>query len=246
MLSEAAERGDIPSSGISRATPSFFFGAHLVLLAVVLVGFSPSFYLRAGFHHVTRLPTLLYVHGVVLTVWFLLTVVQGWLIRAQTLRLHRRLGYAAAGFAAIVIVFGTLANLRLISEIDSPADGENIVVWGNFFTLVMFAAFVSLAVRFRKRPDAHKRLMLLASMSIVGPALARFPRWPIFAGGLEAGRIYAIAGLLIMFALLLTYDMFTRKRPHPASWVGMVLILTSLGGAVFLGVTGIGYRILHG
>jgi len=49
-----------------------------------------------------------------------------------------------------------------------------------------------------------------------------------------------------MFALLLTYDVVTRKKPHPASWIGMVLILASLAGAVFLGITGIGYHILHG
>ena len=189
---------------------------------------------------------MLHVHGGVLTGWFLLTVVQGWLIQKQRLRLHQEFGYIAAGYAALVVAFGILANLRLISEIDSPADGENIVVWGNFFTLVMFSAFVALAVKFRRKPDAHKRLMLLASMSIVGPALARFPRWPVFAGGLEAGRAYAIAGLLIMFVLLLAYDVVTRRTPHPASWVGMVLIVSSLAGAVFLGVTGLGFRILHG
>ena len=171
---------------------------------------------------------------------------QGCLIRAQELRLHRLLGYVAAGYATIVVVFGILANLRLISEIDSPDDGENIVVWGNFFTLAMFAVFVSLAIVFRKKPEAHKRLILLASMSIIGPALARFPRWPIFAGGMEAGRTYAIAGLLTMFALLITYDLVTRKKPHPASWVGMLLILASLAGAVFLGITGVGYHLLHG
>ena len=104
---------------------------------------------------------------------FSLTVVQGWLVHTKRLRLHRQLGYVAAAYAAIVIVLGTLANLMLISQVDSPADGENIVVWGNFFTLVMFAAFVCLAVVFRNSPAAHKRLMLLASVSIVGPALAR-------------------------------------------------------------------------
>jgi hypothetical protein len=246
MSSEASELNVALIRGTRRSRPSFFFAAHVVLLVVVLLGFSPSFYLRSAFHHVTQLPTLLYVHGAVLTVWFLLTVMQGLLIRTQRLRLHRRLGYVAAGYAAVVIVFGTLANLKLISEVDSPADGENIVVWGNFFTLVMFAAFVLLAVVFRKRPEAHKRLMLLASMSIVGPALARLPRWPIFAGGFEAGRNFAIGGLLTMFALLLTNDVVTRKKPHPASWIGMVLILASLAGAVFLGITGIGYHILHG
>jgi hypothetical protein len=216
-----------------------------VLLVVVLAGFAPSYYLRGAFHHVTQLPALLYVHGAVLTGWFVLAVVQGWLMRTQRAQWHRRLGYVAAGYAALVVVFGTFANLMLIEQIDSPADGENIVIWANFFTLAMFAAFVALAVIFRTRPDAHKRLTLLASMSIVGPALARLPRWPLFAGGLEAGRNYAIAGLLILFALLLTYDVMTRKKPHPASWIGMVAILISIAGAVFLGVTGIGYHILH-
>ena len=225
---------------------SFFFGAHILLLAIVLLGFAPSFYLRSAFHHTEGLPAVLFIHGVVLTGWFLLTVFQAWLIRTRRPWLHRQLGYFGAGYAAIVIVLGTVANLRLIAEIDSPADGENIVVWGNFFTLVLFAAFVTLAVRFRASPQAHKRLMLLASMSIVGPALARFPRWPIFAGGLDAGRNYAIAGLLILFALLLTYDLLSRRKPHPASWIGMVLLLVSLAAAVFLGVTGIGYHLLHG
>ncbi len=130
MSSEASELNVAPGRQISRSRPSFFFAAHVVLLVVVLLGFSPSFYLRSAFHHVTQLPTLLYVHGAALTAWFLLTLVQGQMIRTQRLRLHRRFGYFAASYAAVVIVFGTLANLRLISEIDSPAAGENIVVWG--------------------------------------------------------------------------------------------------------------------
>ena len=133
MSSEASALNVAPGRRISRSHPTFFFAAHVVLLVVVLLGFSPSFYLRSAFHHVTQLPALLYVHGAVLTVWFLLTVVQGRLIRTQRQQLHRRFGYVAAGYAAVVIVFGTLANLRLISEIDSPADGGEHCRLGEFF-----------------------------------------------------------------------------------------------------------------
>ncbi|MBL6853263.1 MAG: hypothetical protein ISS15_02820 [Alphaproteobacteria bacterium] len=248
MSSEASELGVGVARGRAtiRTRGSFFFIAHVMLLIIVLLGFAPSFYLRAAFHHTGPLPALLYVHGTALTVWFVLTVVQGWLMRSHRSQLHQQLGYYAAAYAAVVIVLGVLANLMLISQIDSPADGENIVVWGNFFALAIFATLVSLAVVFRKKPDAHKRLMLLASISIVGPALARLPRWPIFAGGLEAGRNYAIGGLLVMLALLLIYDVIVRKKPHRATWGGALVILGTLVGAVFLGLTGIGYHLLHG
>ena len=127
MSREVSELNRVRDQGISSSRPSFFFAAHLVLLLVVLVGFSPSFYLRSAFHHVTHLPAMLYLHGWVLTGWFSLTVVQGRLVQTQRLRLHQQFGCIAAGYAALVIVFGILANLRLISEIDSPADGKTLL-----------------------------------------------------------------------------------------------------------------------
>lgn len=152
------------------------------------------------------IPRVLYVHGAVLTLWFLFTVLQGWLIRTQRLRLHRQVGYVAAGYAT----------------------------------------FVSLAVVFRKKPDAHRRLTLLASISIVGPALARFPMWPMFAGGVDSARNYGIGGLLLLFASLIGYDVILRRRPHPASWIGAVAIVVGLAVSVFLAASGKGFEILHG
>lgn len=52
------------------------------------------------------------------------------------------------GYVIVVIVFGIFVNLRLILEIDLFVDGENIVIWGNFFMLVMFVVFVFLVVVF--------------------------------------------------------------------------------------------------
>ena len=227
------------------STASFFFIAHLALLFFVFVGFSHTFYLRPLFS-ARPLPTFLYVHGAVLTLWFLLTALQGWLVQSRRLWLHRPMGYALAGFATIVIVMGLIADARLASEIESAADPENIVVWGNLFTLVLFAVLVSLAVVFRNKPAAHKRLILLASFSIVGPALARFTEWPIFPGGFNARPAYGIGGLLVLFGSLIVYDLIVRRRPHPASWMGAVAIVAGLAVGVFLGVSGVGFRILHG
>jgi hypothetical protein len=229
----------------SRPAGEFFFFAHVALLVAVFVGFAPSFYLRP-LYSAHPLPIELYVHGGVLTCWFLLTVLQGWLIRTKRYRLHRQIGFPLAGYAALVVAMGLVADLRMAAEIRTPQDGDNIVVWGNLFTLVLFTTFVSLAVVFRKNPDAHRRLVLLASISIVGPALARFTEWPVFPGGMAARPLYGIAGLLLLFGALIVHDLIVRRRPHPASWIGALAMVASLATAVFLAVSGKGFHILHG
>jgi hypothetical protein len=93
-------------------SPSFFFVAHLALLAAVLFDFSPTFYLHSVFK-VGSFPTMLYVHGAVLTGWFVLTVSQASLIHLGRPQLHRQLGYVTAGYALLVVVMGLVADTRI-------------------------------------------------------------------------------------------------------------------------------------
>ncbi len=102
------------------------------------------------------------------------------------------------------------------------------VVWANVGSAVGFASLLSSAVVFRRRPDAHKRLMLLASVSIIGPALARIARWSVFGG--EQGPFTPV----VIWCLLLSiaaHDLWSRKRLHPATVLGTVLlVLLDYGG----------------
>ena len=221
----------------------FYFAAHLALLLILAGGFSRTFYLRPVFS-ARPLPALLYVHGAVLTAWFALAALQGWHIQTGRLRLHRRSGWFVAAFAGLVVILGVAADLRLAGEITSPHDGDIIVFWGNLFTLALFAAFVLLGVLFRGTAETHKRLMLLASFSIAGPALARFADWPISPGGNGARPLYGIGGLLVLFGSLIVYDVVVRRRPHRVSVIGLLAILASLGAAVSLSLSGQGFAIM--
>lgn len=244
MSETAARARPLAASSTPGAQHGFFLAAHCALLAIVLVGFGRTFYLRA-FFDVGPLPARLYLHGTILTLWFSLAVAQGWLIRSGQRRWHRRVGYTTATYAAAVVVSGLVVNSGWAASLTSAADPANIIVLGNFLTLPLFVLLVGLGVLLRKRAEAHKRLMLLASVSIVSPALGRFPLWPIFAGGLDAARNYAIGGLLLLLASLIAYDIVTRRRPHPATWLGSIAILVSIAVSVALGVTGIGFAILQ-
>jgi len=134
--------------------------------------------------------------------------------------------------------------LRMATEITSPRDGDNIVFWGNLFGLILYATYVSLALLFRKSPEVHKRLVLLASFAIVGPALARFA--DILPGGPAARPLYGIGGILALYISLIVFDVIVRRRPHLVSSIGMLAALVLLGMAGYLAFSGVGFAILHG
>jgi hypothetical protein len=229
----------------TRGRTGFFFGMGLLLLGLVVVGFAPTLYLRALFP-VPPIPPHLYLHGSILTTWFLWLVSQTWLVRTGRTAQHRRMGVAGAIVAAAVTFAGPMASFGLISRVRAagvPWDADmsgllgpqmqgvkmldffSGVIWGNFFSIAIFAALVWSAVILRRRPQAHKRLMLLASIAIIAPALGRISRIPYLGG--EAGPMPAIV-FLGLLAMVFGYDLRTRRRLHPATLCG--------GGLIIVGV----------
>lgn len=127
-----------------------------VLLLFVLVGFSPTFYLRP-FVELPPLSGPLHVHGAALTVWFVLLFVQALLVRSKNVRLHRRLGIAGAVVAICVVA----ASSWILALQDAPyVDEAPVRGFGNLMSLVAFALCVGAGVSLRRRPPAHRRLML--------------------------------------------------------------------------------------
>ena len=102
------------------------------------------------------------------------------------------------------------------------------VVWPNIASVATFAVLLLAALLLRRRPDTHKRLMLLASISIVGPALARISRLPGLGG--EQGLFIPLALVLLLLAVVL-HDLISTKRVHGATLLGGTFaVLMTIGG----------------
>jgi hypothetical protein len=200
-----------------------------LLLAFVLVGFSRTFYLRP-FGELSPLSGPLHVHGAVLTAWFLLLFVQALLVRSRNVRLHRRLGVAGAVVAISVVAAGSwilaLRDAPYVNEV--PGRG-----FGNLMSLVAFALCVGAGILLRRRPPAHRRLMLLGSIIITGPALDRIARLqplndlsaavlPDVLGSPEVG--IAIVGTLSLILTVLLHDLVRQRRLHLATIWGILCI----------------------
>ena len=217
----------------------FFLGMSTLFLAVVLVGFSRSLYLRTYFDF-PELPVHLYLHGTALTAWFTLAFIQPWLINSRRTRLHRKLGAVGAAFAISVVMTGlwtvALRDAPIIDE--SPTRGA-----GNIASLLMFSTCVILGILFRRKSATHKRLMLLASIPILAPALDRVARIPLlneFFGRIlywfPAPAEAAFGALSFLFLLLtvVANDLVSERRVQSGTLWGLLSILIIAPAATYV------------
>jgi hypothetical protein len=204
----------------------FFVAAALLLLAVVFAGFAPTFYLKGVYGLRTdHYPPYLYAHGIVMSAWYLLYLAQAGLVAAGRSDIHRRLGIAGALLAVAVVALGYYTTTRfptraLAAGLDLHVLVEQIhgnrIVIGNLLGLPFFAAFVAAGILLRGRPAAHRRLMFMAFLMTIGPALTTNRMFGAWLHGLLPAWIASPHTLLVYAALLglAAYDLYTRGRVH--------------------------------
>lgn len=199
----------------------FFSGMSVAAAVVVVVGFSRTYYLRSYFDGPALSP-LRVVHGAVLSAWVLLAVAQPLLVTAGRTAVHRRLGVLGATLAAAVVVNGVAMAITSAREGRAPPGVDPRAFLAiPLFELVAFAPLVAAGLFLRRRPEAHKRLMLLATISILGAPSARLPA-PLATVGQP---FFLVVDAFVMAVLV--YDLVTRRRVHPASLWGGLLIIAS-------------------
>ena len=119
------------------------------------------------------------MHGLVFTTWMILLMVQTGLVAGGQVRWHRQLGIAGAVLAAAVVVFGTAVQLasmqRDLGALES-VPFVRIVVFGGFTSVIAFAGLAGAAIGWRRRPEIHKRVILIATIALLGAATARIGR----------------------------------------------------------------------
>jgi hypothetical protein len=203
----------LPRATATRSDRYFYSIAAVVILTVTLVGFHPFYLAGEGMRGRKVSPQLLplvLVHGALMTTWVLLFLVQTLLIRTRNRRLHMKLGWGAIAVALGVAITGFMVAVQSVRPV------PQIPFWGmayRQFLLVMlaevalFSLFVVAGVLSRRRPEVHRAMMLLASLSILAGATVRIPiLFPVFgeSGWMGIfGPIFTLgAGFLLARTLL--------------------------------------------
>lgn len=219
----------------------FFWSMALAASMTVFLGFAPSYYLRS-ITHTTHYPTglpvstslrpLVHMHALVFSAWMLLFMVQNTLVAAGRTRVHRRLGITGVVLVPVMITLGVMTAIRGAKDGWNPGgpypDSLSFMVVG-FADIVVFSGFALAGLYYRRRPEIHKRLMLLATVGgLMWPAITRMPY--------VAGRPALMFGLLAALVLApAVYDRLSYSRFHPVSLWGGLVVLAAFPARVLVG-----------
>ena len=209
---------------------NFYTFMTLALGVGVFVGFARTFFLRPMFPEASELAapeSYFYVHGAIFTAWILLLILQAWFIRSRRVALHTSIGTAGIFLATVVAITGVYGALLAANRpggfIGVPMGPEAFLIVP-VLDIVFFVLFVALAIYWRRNPQAHKRLMLFATLSICQAAFVRIS--PPFLGEF-AGPIMQMLLSFLFVATVATWDFRTSRRLHPATlWAGIPLFLS--------------------
>jgi hypothetical protein len=222
----------------------FFTSLAALLIVVVAVGFAPSFYLSGIISPAPQqaLPAYIVLHGIALTLWFLLLFAQSLLVATRRADLHRLLGRFGAVLAIAVLGLSGMVVVR--SAPHFRAEGlstaeTGLRVFGDFGLLLLFAIKVALGIRFRRRADVHKRCMALASIDIVGPAIVRWP-------GAYAWLPLSVAvPQLALFGVMAAHDFFSGRRLHKATVWSVIAYVAVIAASVCLASSAAGQGLIQ-
>jgi len=189
---------------------------------IVLIGFARTYYLK-GFFGNPPLPGLLvHLHGLVMTTWVVLFVTQVSLVATGRTRTHQRLGVFGAVLAALVVIVGVLTGIAGAARGATPGPPALQFLVVPLGDMLVFAILVGTALYFRRsRLDVHKRLMLLAAVNLLAPAIARIPLQFIATGGALA--FFGLTDLCLLACV--GFDTVRNRRLHPAFLWGTLFII---------------------
>ena len=221
-------------------TRYFYVGMAATIALFAFGAFAPTYWVQlpAGTFVGT---TLVHIHAAVFFGWPFFLLSQAWLAGHGRMTHHRASGMAGIGLASALVILGVATaigslNRRLAMGYGDAALSFLIVP---LTSVLLCGGFFVAAIANIRRPEAHKRLMLLATMSLLGAAIDRV-RFFLVAGhgpglrpGLDmpapvANLFMPQLALLLLILAGVIYDWRTRGRPHPVWLVGAAVIVVAL------------------
>jgi hypothetical protein len=236
------------------AVSKFYITMAGVFVAIAFGGFFGTYWLQVARGTFTGSP-LLHLHGLLFSLWTLFFFSQATLMANRKVRQHRAWGLFGISLATAMLFMGLAVAIEgLRNRVEAGfSDAARAFVITPVSAVVLFAALVTAAIANIRRPEWHKRFMLVATASILQAPIARFFFLAATGGGpgvrpglgppppIERG---ISAGLLVasLVVAAMVHDWRSRGRVHPAYWWGFGALMAVQLSRPVIGHTGVWYR----
>ncbi|MEO5740395.1 MAG: hypothetical protein ABIS29_07355 [Vicinamibacterales bacterium] len=199
--------------------PRFFVVFSSATLLLVLAGFTTTFFLPLARGTFSR-PWFVYAHGSLFFLWASLLVAQALLAMRRRLKWHRQLGWFGAALVPAMAGSGVLvAHWATRRDIAAGEAADALpFFFGALMDMFLFASLASAAILLRGNPTAHKRLILIATLAILGAAVGRIP---VLGGSSNYITVFFLLSLA-------AFDLSISRRFHPATIYGGLWLLVGI------------------
>ncbi len=233
-----------PSTSAGSAEKYFYLFMSLLIAAVVLYGFSGTVepnLIRAN----PPRPVLLWIHAILFSSWVAFYILQSALVRLRNVKLHRTLGWAGAALGGAMIVVGlsvavVMAHFETF-QLHHDLDDSYAFLTIPLLDMVTFGTCLGLALVWRKKPERHRRLMLIATCALTAAAFGRMnmvrsiPPLAFYTG---------VDGLILLGAVR---DLAVTRRVHAVYLISIPLLVAAQTVAlqIYSHKTAFWLRLMH-
>ena len=207
------------------ADRKLFLAAAAAFPLIVLAGYFRTYYFSVFFEVPAIANSLVHFHGIVMSVWVLYFVAQIALIRSKNVKLHMTMGFAGIALALLVIVVGmaTAYDAQLVRGAAPPGINPHSFFLLPVSDMTIFVVLFAGAIYYRKRPAAHKGLMLLTAINFMPAALFRIPAVPP-----EYSYFWAFGVPAVLAVGALVWQTRKAGKLNPAFAAGVLLIIAAV------------------
>lgn len=202
---------------------SFYITLSLLIALIAFVGFWPS-YFGPLLSRTVDTETVIHFHATIYVGWLLIFFTQATFAATGRLALHRKLGSVGIGYGVLIIIVGLFTTFsRFAGHVAEFGVEESLgrLHWP-LTDMVLFSAFFGCAVAYRRKPEIHKRFMIVATTTLLVAAAIRMQ----FQGN-PLPQFVFLGIWLSPILVAMAYDFRKWRLVHPVYLMGVLVLSVS-------------------
>jgi hypothetical protein len=219
-----------PAQALARAfKPSFFFWMTVVMAVFVFGGFGMTYLFPLVTGTLPTAPPVVHLHGIVFFSWIILLVAQPMLVGYRNMSLHRSVGTFGIALAVAIMFMGFITQmLGAAHSREHPTTNLYNGVYLGIMAVTGFGIMFTMAMRNTRRPEIHKRMILLAMLPVLPPGIHRFYMVPLGLTNFPIAAMYVTLDVLATAIVVQEWRSTRRVSGYTMFGVAWIVVQQAL------------------